>query len=344
MNRYIFIFIIAVVLTSCKTNQLYINVTQPAAVTMPPDIKKVGVINRSVPTDETKIIDVIDKVLSLEGADLDRDGAWASINGLAAELKRNDRFDEVRLLNDIDLRASGVGVLPAPLSGSIVDSICRVTGIDALFALERFDTDTRVNYSTRMVKANSPLGNIPLPEHQVEMETIIKTGWRIYDPARKTVLDEYRLIESLVYFGKGINPVAAVEGLIKRKESVREVSNISGQKYAQRLLPYRLRITRDYFVKGTNNFKIAKRKAQTGKWDEAGQLWYSETGNNKSKIAGRACYNMAIISEINGNLDDALGWAQKSWEDYRIKPGLRYSGILEGRKYNEGILQIQESY
>ena len=47
--------------------------------------------------------------------------------------------------------------------------------------------------------------------------------------------------------------------------------------YAMRILPYRLRVTRDYFVKGTNNFEIAKRKAQTGKWDEAGKLWEIET-------------------------------------------------------------------
>jgi hypothetical protein len=109
-----------------------------------------------------------------------------------------------------------------------------------------------------------------------------------------------------------------------------------------RILPFRLRVTRDYFVKGTNNFSIAKRKAQTGKWDEAGKLWELETGNPKMKIAGRACYNMAIINEINGSLDDALGWAQKAWEDYKIRLALKYTRILENRKYNDDLLKIQE--
>jgi hypothetical protein len=60
------------------------------------------------------------------------------------------------------------------------------------------------------------------------------------------------------------------------------------------------------------------------------------------KVAGRACYNMAIINEINGQLDDALGWAQKSWEDYKIRIGLRYVRILENRIYDRDKLKIQE--
>ncbi len=60
------------------------------------------------------------------------------------------------------------------------------------------------------------------------------------------------------------------------------------------------------------------------------------------KIAGRAHYNMAIISEINGNLDDAVAWAQKAYSDYRNKQGLRYVRILENRKYNQEVLSYQE--
>lgn len=332
----------ALSIVSCKTNELYINVLQPAPVTLSPEIKRVGVINRSMPTDETKLADIIDKVISLEGVDLDRDGARESIEGLSEELTNNDRFTEVRLLNDIDFRSSRIGILPPPLSWRIVDSICKVTGTDALFSLERYDTDTKISYSTRNGKINTPLGGVPVIEHQASMETIIKTGWRIYDPAQQAVPDEFSFAESLSFNGKGINPLAAVEALTGRKEAVREVSRNAGHSYAMRILPYRLRVTREYFVKGSNNFKIAKRKAQTGKWDEAGKLWEKETLNQKGKIAGRACYNMAIISEINGSVDKALDWARKSYEDYGLRPALRYVRILEDRSYNEDLLKIQE--
>ncbi len=130
--------------------------------------------------------------------------------------------------------------------------------------------------------------------------------------------------------------------MINRKDAVKEVSKKAGRVYAIRLIPYRIRVTRDYFVKGTDNFKVAKRRAQLGKWDEAAELWEKETENPKMKIAGRAHYNMAIISEINGNLDDAVAWAQKAYSDFRNKQGLRYVRILENRKYNEDVLSYQE--
>ncbi len=331
------------ILASCKTNELYINVLQPAPVTLDPGIRKVGIINRSIATDETKIADVIDKVLSLEGSDLDKIGAQESVAGLSEELGNNDRFDEVRILNDIDFRASRIGILPPPLSWGMVDSICRVKGMDALFALERYDTDTKLSYSTSPGKRSTPLGIISVIEHEASMETIIKTGWRIYDPASRVLPDEFTFAESLDFSGRGVNPLAAVAALTGRKEVVKQASRNAGHSYAMRIIPFRLRVTRDYFVKGTNNFRIARRKAQTGKWDEAGKLWESETGNSSPRIAGRACYNMAIINEINGSLEDALSWAQKAWEDYKTRPALRYSRILEGRLYEKNVLRAQGS-
>lgn len=100
---------------------------------------------------------------------------------------------------------------------------------------------------------------------------------------------------------------------------------------------------RDYYVKGTNNFKISKRKAQVDKWDEAGLLWEKETKNTSIRIAGRACYNMAIINEINGDLGSALKWAQKSYEDTNNKLALHYVRILENRLYKSDVLKTQET-
>ena len=205
-----------------------------------------------------------------------------------------------------------------------------------------YDTDTRIDYSTQPTKIKTPLGEIPALNHLASMETLVKTGWRLYSPSDRAILDEYIVAESIVFAGKGINPVAAVAGIMNRKQAVKEVSRKAGHIYALRLIPYRLRVTRDYFVKGTDNFKIAKRRAQLGKWDDAAELWQKETTNPKMKVAGRAHYNMAIISEINGDLESATSWAQKAYSDFDIKQGLRYVRILENRMYNEEVLKYQE--
>ncbi len=342
MKKITIILVMIFSLLSCKTQQLSLTVIEPAPVTLPSYIKSVGVINRSVPTSETRTLDVLDKALSLEGINLDKDGAMESIRGLSDELLNNSRFDKVKTLTDIDLRTPALTGFPTSLTWDIVNQICNETKTDALFSLEKFDTDTHLNYSSRKVDIKTPLGTVPGLEHRAEMETLVKTGWRIYDPSSKMILDEFIYDESIMFSGKGINPLVAASALVGRKEAVGQVSNKAGHGYALRIIPYRLRVMRDYYVKGTNNFEIAKRKAQVGKWDEAGLLWEKETANANSKIAGRAFYNMAIINEINGDIETALKWAQKSYEDTNNKLALRYVRILENRRYKTGILQQQE--
>lgn len=342
MKKITIILVMIFSLLSCKTQQLSLTVIEPAPVTLPSYIKSVGVINRSVPTSETRTLDVLDKALSLEGINLDKDGAMESIRGLSDELLNNSRFDKVKTLTDIDLRTPALTGFPTSLTWDIVNQICNETKTDALFSLEKFDTDTHLNYSSRKVDIKTPLGTVPGLEHRAEMETLVKTGWRIYDPSSKMILDEFIYDESIMFSGKGINPLVAASALVGRKEAVGQVSNKAGHGYALRIIPYRLRVMRDYYVKGTNNFEIAKRKAQVGKWDEAGLLWEKETANANSKIAGRAFYNMAIINEINGDIETALKWAQKSYEDTNNKLAPRYVRILENRRYKTGILQQQE--
>ncbi|HEX2970375.1 MAG TPA: DUF6340 family protein [Bacteroidales bacterium] len=341
MKNSILCLIILAALSSCKTNQLWLNVIEPAPVTVPSYIKKVGIIDRTAPTDESKALDVADQVLSLEGKNLDKDGASESIKGLSEELMNNNRFTEVKTLSDIDFRTPKLVAFPTPLSWEIVEKICAEKETDALFALEKFDTDTRINYSNSKRDVKTPLGTIPAIEHQADMETLVKTGWRIYDPEGKAILDEFIYNESIVFHSRGINPLTAAAGLIGRKDAVKEVGNKAGHGYALRLIPVETRVMRDYYVKGTDNFKIAKRKAQTGNWDAAGAIWLKETENPKMKVAGRAFYNMAIISEINGDLDSALNYARKSYEDYNNKLGIRYVHILENRRYENEVLEVQ---
>jgi len=74
MKNYYILFLLLFFIYSCKTQNLYINVLQPAPVTLPSYIKNAEVLNRSILTEQGKKIDVIDKVLSLEGANLDKEG------------------------------------------------------------------------------------------------------------------------------------------------------------------------------------------------------------------------------------------------------------------------------
>ena len=52
---------------------------------------------------------------------------------------------------------------------------------------------------------------------------------------------------------------------------------------------------------------------------------------------------MAIINEINGNLETAIDWAKRAYSDYKIKLALDYVRILENRlRANERLREQTE--
>ena len=339
-NQMIFVCITLACYSCSSTNLMSLSVKEPAPVSLPSNIKTVAVVNRTQASQATQGIDAVHKALTLETNDLQKAGAKASMNGLSDELMKNNRFTDVKPLN-LDLRSYGAGIFPSALPWDSVDRICGMSNTDALFSLELFDAESKVNYAATPANINMGIANIPAVEHHVNMTTSVKTGWRIYDPASRTILDEYTLGRDISSTASGINPLVAASALNGRIEAVKDVSTQAGQAYADRILPYWIRVSRDYFVGGNENFKTAKRKAQSGNWDGAAEIWKQETKDPDGTLAGRACYNMAIISEINGNLDEAIQWAQKSYEDYKIRLALHYVNILKYRKSQNELLKSQ---
>lgn len=340
--RLLLVMILFSFMACSSTNRLTMGITQPAQVSIPSDVAHIGIINRSIASEKNSALDKIDKILSLEGLNLDKEGAQKAISGLRYELDRGNRFETVKVIEGQKNFEKGLGVFPAALSWEIVDQICKENGVDVLFSLEFYDTDTAADYEMTMVRVPNNLGIVAeVPGHRIKLNTVIKNGWRVYDPADRTIVDEYISNDQVFSKGEGINPIKALEAIIGRKEAVLDISSHLGTNYALYTKPERIRIARDYFVKGSSNFKIAKRRALTGNWDGAAELWNSELNNPKLKVAGRAYYNMAISNEINGNLNQAIEFASKAYTDYGNKEGLRYVNILKRRVVNQQELNRQ---
>ncbi len=334
---------LTILLTSCgATNRLTMGVTEPAIVHLPADVKRVGIINRSLPSKGNNALDKIDKILSAEGLNLDKKGAEAAISSLSSELSVIKNFEEIKIIEDVEEVKKGLAVLPATLSWDVVERICEENDVDVIFSLEFYDTDTKANYKVTTMKLPNSLGiDVDVPAHEVTLATNIVNGWRLYDPHIKEVVDERLFNKNMTFRGSGINPMKAVEAVAGRNETVQEYSRNVGIAYAKRLIPRTRRIARDYFVRGTDNFKIAQRRAQAGDWDGAAELWKRELNNPDEKIAGRAHYNMAISNEINGDLDKAIQFASKSYTDYRTNIALDYVNILKYRVRQNQVLDQQ---
>lgn len=335
--------LVCVILSSCKTNLVYIYTTNPAPVTIPNSAKNAGIVNRSVPSDDNKALNSMHQALSAENLKLIKEAGAEGIRGLSDALIENKCFEIVKPLNQLDLRTPVAGSFPSQLSWKDVEAICKDNGVDLLFVLEVFDSQLKVIPLTNPTKINTVTDVINnVTQAQVDLVTSVKTGWRIYDPKNKFILDEFPQGQDLVVTANASTVINTVEAMLGRKEAIKQTANRLGHIYADRIIPYRITITRDYYVKGTRNFKIATRKARTGNWDGAGELWLTDTKSTKRKIAGRACYNMAILNEINDDLDAAIKWAQTAYENYNNKLALAYVNNLKYRLQKRQKLQYQQ--
>lgn len=345
LNRITLLLFIGLLFGGCSaTNRLTLSAPEPARIAIPSDVMKIGIINRSIASEENKNIDQIDKILSLEGLKLDKEGAEAVITGLQDELSRFVKYERVDIIENSNVQRKGLGIFPAALSWQDVDRICSENDVDLLISLEFFDTDTKANVAATLVEVPNNIGvKAKVPHTKVTLNTVIKSGWRVYYPRTKVILDEFASNNLVTSTGQGINPVKALEAVIGRKEAVLQNSTYIGNLYGLDTRPKSRRVLRDYFVAGTDNFVVARRRAQAGDWEGAAQLWEQDVNNPKGKIAGRACYNMAIINEINGNLEAAIDWASKSYSDYGTKEALRYINVLRNRINDERMVNQQLS-
>jgi len=117
----------------------------------------------------------------------------------------------------------------------------------------------------------------------------------------------------------------------KQAYAVKDAGYFAGKQYAARISPTWIWVSRHYFVKGNDDFKDAEYKVKARRWEDAAEIWKKYVNDPDMKIAGRACYNMALASEIFGKFDIALDWAQKAYADYHLRDAQRYIDILQNR-------------
>lgn len=323
--------LISVLLVNCATNDLTIRVTEPAPVSVPASVNSIGILNRTQSTGN-KAVKKLEEILSLELKKVDSLAAIDAARGLESEFEHNQRFDEVVNLHPQLLKNNASNIFSPKLSPNTISGICTKNNLDALFVLEYLDTDTEVSYKAVPVKTKVLGIEVDAVETQANVRTLVRIGWRIYDAQGTPVYDEFKVHKNVHSSGRGINPMKAIAAIAGQNDRIKTESFNMGKAYANDLMPYSRRVHRIYYVKGTNNFKIGKRLARAGSWNDAADYWDRETDNPKGKIAGRAYYNMAIINEINGNLAEAMDWAEKSYTLFNNKKALRYLNILKARQ------------
>jgi len=346
--KYIITFsiLLSFIISGCKSSYVTLQVLQPSVITIPEDIQKVAIVNRTRPSEENKTRSIVEGVIQGQGIYADRDGAEDCLFGLRDALSHTGRYSAVIQPTGIDLRGTGTGVFPALLPWDQVQKICTDNSADILIVLEVFDSESRIDPSKGPdITTNNREGRpIIVPTFNANLFTRVTSGWRIYDPKYKRIIDEYKTENHTNALAKEApTPEQAIAKLPLKRDAVKQLGMAEGGRYSTRISPTWINVTRTYYTDDNDEFKKATRMARANDWKGAAEIWKKQTTSADKKIAGRACYNMGVASEVLGNLDAALQWANKSYEEFSNKAALQYTRQLNQRIDDRNRLNQQEN-
>lgn len=348
MKRYQLLFFILIAFAilnfqSCRTmGSVRVPVYMPPVVDVPDHIKTVGVVNRTRPQDNKgrQAMNTIEGILTGEGLFDDREGAKACLAGAATHLNM-DTFVTAEVMDTIMIPALGSGAMAAPLEWGLVDTICGRYGKDALLVLEVFDTDqdgTVTSQAVGEITATILTGGqhkprIPQPSGNQRVR--IKMGWRLYDAKSHQILDQARLEDWFRVYGNSNNPIYDL-GEFAKRDAIEQSAFVAGRSYCTRLFPSWVTIRREYFRRKGHEMNTARRMLEVNDWQGAYDIWMNIAERSpKRKHKGRACYNIAVFHEVNGQLDKAIQWAQRSYTQHNIRRARDYVRLLNRRKQVE---------
>jgi hypothetical protein len=346
MGKYCFQFIclgLLLALVGCKTtNQITFNSLEPAPVDLSNAIKKIGIINETETLGKSEYRNQLDRIVSMKDQQLEKVGKDAAIHGLYGELLKDKRFDTVLLLDNAPDLIKGAAAVPLEIPWPAIEKLCDRYAVDAIFSLALYETDTRVTTKkSSMEELDLMRVKVKVPAHEVTLETLIENGWKIYDPYNKKIIDEITFNDQITASAKGSNPFRALEAIENRKDSVLDRSRSKGSAYGLRLKPYNKKIQRNYYVKGTINFEKAEELVLEEDWKGATILWLNEIKNPKPKIKAMACFNLAVLNEMQGNLPTAIEWAIQSDMLHKNKTTTAYLEALKHRSTQNQLAEQQ---
>lgn len=292
-----------------------LEVLRPADVPVPSYVQTLAVIDRSRASNAgQEVLGTIEGLLTGESILGDKEGRREAVSATASRLAQSPRFQT--RVPPYNKDAFESNLFDKPMSWEAVERVCAASGADAVVALEAFDSDSSMRDSSAVETSTDSNGReVRKTVWTAERSTRVLSGWRVYDPKSKSILDDQRSFPvANSWSGTGASKSAARAQLPAQADTVRMVGGLTGTRYAERIAPSYIYVSRDYYGgSGDDRMKEGKRRARMNDWQGAGELWAQAAESAvKPKVKGKAMFNQALALEVAGDLGPALDMAKEA--------------------------------
>ncbi len=298
-------------LSSCKTS-FRISVVNPPDIQLNENTTRLLIVNNV--THDNSPDQLLGQILKGQQYNGNVMASERAVIGLIRSFDDSQRLKGIAC-NPIQLREGQV------INWYRVDSLCAALNADGIVEIETFDSSAPVGGT---VLANAT-GQRTSPLH----------GWsfsNIYVAGTHEHVDRLKVGE--VYnmpITGGLDPISMLNDVMRKRELYGHLGQSVGYRMGRMYYAHWSWVNRTYYNKGSQNLRRAKGLIRTGNWSLAEQILLQEINSPKNKVAGRAKYNLALVYEGQGRLEEALLMAEKAALENGIRLSYNYINVLKRR-------------
>ncbi len=311
-------------LIACQLQKVTVDVYTPARLMYPPDIRTVLLTSRYVPATgpyEDLQWGAYESVDSLKWAQSE-----SVLDTLAKRMVSGSDF-LVKLKHYPRMFRHNEGNLPDPLPWGGLVTVANKEFVQSFMIIEGFDLQKSP------VKITGKEGDFT-----AGFDMQVTLAIRVYEPEKMRLLDDSVYVFSSHFNGQGKNADEAENQLPDDKRAGFMACAHAADQYFNLIRHSDLKVVRNYFKNGDSTMVRADSAVRQGKWGRAESKWKWLAYNSPdSMIQAKASYNMALACEIQGKLNQAVGYARRSERMNPTKKTSEYVRIL-----NERILDYEE--
>ena len=263
-------------------------------------------------------------------------------NMLQNSLMQESRFDIVSadgFIHGDFLKGTGTNEFPDPIKWKKINKISKNYDVDGLIVLETFDSNSSImngGLVSSYKRVNKKKIKVQLVKAVLDIQ--VQAGWRIYDVKNQKIIDEKIFNDYKSFSSQGVDFNQAKNKLPNKRSAISETGLFAGEQYALRISPKNERVTRKFYKKANKkskhaneDFKKAFHFIKQDKIQESALIWSNYVNHKDHTIAGRACFNMALASELKNKYILAIDWIKKSIL-YETKNSVDYYSVLKNRQ------------
>lgn len=328
---------LALVLFSCvPTKSILIEIPQKAKNELPQNIQSLTIVSRMVDNSFTDLeSDSLQKIFYKKNFDCDTiindlQAVDTMLKALGDLLFESGRYDVVIPENRF-LPSDNNSFMSSEMPWPEVKALCDTFNTDALLSVDHFRTRVITSYDKDSYY--SPVDGQFYQYSGAEINISYLALIRIYDPDVEKVVYRKFMRDTIFWDDVGPNAAELFDRFTPVKQALTETGIAVALDFADEISTVWRQERRYIFVKGRPDLKQASELATANQWEPAMALWkkIEETAASKS-LKSKAELNLAVGYELQGNIDEAIEWALKSYDTMYRTTTYNYLETLKRRK------------